>query len=49
MIDPSKPGWRIWVKLTPTVVPEPSSLLIGIAGIAAAVWKFRKSRNSIEN
>ncbi len=49
MIDPSKPGWRIWVKLTPTVVPEPSSLLIGIAGIAAAVWKFRKSRTSIEN
>lgn len=28
MVDPAKPGWTIWVKLTPTTVPEPSSWLI---------------------
>lgn len=43
MIDPAKPGWTIWVKLTPAAVPEPSSLLIAIACIAAAAWKFRKN------
>ena len=30
-------------------VPEPSSLLIGLTGIAVAAWKFRKPRNSMEN
>lgn len=50
MVDPAKPGWINWVKLTPTTtVPEPSSLLIGFLGIAAATWKFGKRRNSIQN
>ncbi len=39
-------GQEDWVKLTPAMVPEPSSLLIGLAGIAAAAWKFRKHRET---
>ncbi len=39
-------GHEDWVKLTPALVPEPSSLMIGLAGIAAAAWKFRKHRET---
>ena len=43
------PGGRAYKLVPITPVPEPSSLLIGSLGIAAATWKFRKRRNSIQN
>ena len=49
--DLNKPthGGRAYKLVPITPVPEPSSLLIGSLGIAAATWKFRKRRNSIQN
>ena len=43
MIDPAKPGWTIWVKLTPTTVPEPSSWLVAAGGIAFFALVRRRS------
>ena len=41
-------GQEDWVKLTPAMVPEPSSLIIGLTGIlAASAWCRRRSRRPI--
>ncbi|MBI1323270.1 hypothetical protein GC170_08795 [bacterium] len=45
MYDSVNDKWS-FVTLTPATVPEPSSWIIGIAGIAAAAWKFRKDRQT---
>lgn len=46
LVDPNKPGWTNWVKLTPALVPEPSSWVIGIMGVAFAAMTTRRTRRS---
>jgi probable HAF family extracellular repeat protein len=45
MYDSVTGKWS-FVTLAPATVPEPSSWIIGIAGIAAAAWKIRKKRET---
>jgi probable HAF family extracellular repeat protein len=48
MIDPSKPGWTIWVKLTPTTVPEPATWLIAAACIGFIAISRRNSKSGTD-
>ncbi len=44
LVDPTKPGWINWVKLTPKTVPEPSSLLLAAGGIAFVAFARMRHR-----
>jgi len=37
-------GQEDWVKLTPAMVPEPSSWIVGLMGILATAWQIRRNR-----